>query len=139
MYITDDIVKNNINIVKSFNWNFCKLYVVGGVLNKETKSKDIDIAIFGKLTEQIKHNMQKCEKLSDYLLDMQYFKTSEPLKPGDQKKISFGKINSEIPTARGRRKFKGQWEEDGLFWIKNWKNKEIKQNALLIYNGVEQL
>jgi hypothetical protein len=136
MYIDDDIVKHNIDIVKSFNWANCKLYVIGGVLNKETKSKDIDIAIFGNLTNQVKNNMKKCEKLSGYLLDMQYYKTNGPLKPGDQKKISFGKINSEIPTKRGRRKFKGQWEDDGLFWVINWKNKEILQNAVLIYNGV---
>lgn len=135
MYIDDDIVKHNIDIVKSFNWGNCKLYVIGGVLNKETKSKDIDIAIFGNLTEQVKSNMKKCEELSDYLLDMQY-RVDKLIKPGEQKLISFGKINSEIPTKRGRRKFKGQWKDDGLFWIINWKNKKISQNAVLIYNGV---
>ena len=135
MYIDDDIVKHNIDIVKSFNWGNCKLYVIGGVLNKETKSKDIDIAIFGNLTKQVKINMKKCEELSDYLLDMQY-RVDNLIKPGEQKLISFGKINSSIPTHKGKRKFKGEWKKDGLFWITNWKNKKILQNAILIYNGV---
>lgn len=136
MYIDDDIVKHNIDIVKSFNWGNCKLYVIGGVLNKETKSKDVDIAIFGNLTKQVKNNMKKCEELSNYLLDMQYYTTDSPLKPGEQKLISFGKINSCIPTERGKRRFKGEWKEDGLFWITNWKNKKILQNAVLIYDRV---
>jgi len=135
MYIDDDIVKHNIDIVKSFNWGNCKLYVIGGVLNKETKSKDIDIAIFGNLTKQVKNNMKKCEELSDYLLDMQY-RVDNLIKPGEQKLISFGKINSSIPTKKGKRTFKGEWKEDGLFWVTNWKNKKILQNAVLIYNGV---
>lgn len=135
MYINDDIVKYNIDIIKSFNWGNCKLYVIGGVLNKETKSKDIDIAIFGDLTEQVKNNMKKCEELSNYLLDMQY-RIDGLIKPGEQKLISFGKINSCIPTKKGKRRFKGEWKKDGLFWITNWKNKKILQNAVLIYNGV---
>ena len=135
MYIDDDIVKRNIDIVKSFNWGNCKLYVIGGVLNKKTKSKDINIAIFGNLTKQVKNNMKKCEELSDYLLDMQY-RVDNLIKPGEQKLISFGKINNSIPTKRGKRKFKGQWKGDGLFWVTNWKNKKILQNAVLIYDGV---
>lgn len=137
-----------INEVKKINWEGYKLYLVGGIIENKWDSKDIDFAVVGdKVLPHLKESLTKAILINPITIDIHYRKKVHSayqfihgvLSLEDRK---FGVSMERYKIASGvHRRFNGEWEEDGLFWVSPTYFNEKKQKRnyteepMLIYDG----
>lgn len=144
----DEYTQKLINEVKKINWQGYKLYLIGGIIENKWDSKDIDFAVVGnKVLPHLKESLTKAILINPILIDIHYRKKVYSSHQSIWGVISlenrkFGVSMQRYKMASGvHKKFKGEWKEDGLFWVspiylnKEKQKRNYTEQPMLIYDG----